>query len=205
MTEELRKLIYFTFELILLGAIVAVVALSATVGRASLNNFIDAHDARVNLPEVVAYSKGSVGYYELVDLIDSYASTAEVEISYPNDLGGTSVLTFTSATTNGKNIRLAVGSEAPEYGIDYTGEEYSRQSGKLYRNGVEVPATTLEVDMKIPTTSLNGLDDLYGNGVLDYEFVERLFNWAKDERFICTVTQLQDTSRIERITLQMQK
>lgn len=205
MTDELRKLIYFTFELILLGAIVAVVALSASVGRASLHNFVDAQDARLNLPEIVAYSKGSVGYYELVDLIDSYAPTAEVEISYPNDLGGTSIITFTTATTNGKNVRLAVGSAAPEYGIEYTGQEYSRQGGKLYRNGVEVPAITLEVDMKIPTTSLKGLDDLYGNGVLDYEFVERLFNWAKDERFICTVTQLQDTSRIERISLQMQK
>ena len=55
--------------------------------------------------------------------------------------------------------------------------------------------------------STERVDSLYGNGgVLDYEFfTERLFYVAKDERFICTVVQLQDTSQIERILLQMQK
>ncbi len=205
MTSELRKLIYFTIELILLGAIVTIVAVMALIGRDSLNVFVDAQYAKLSLPEVVAYSKGSVGYYELVDLIDSYAPVTEVEISYPNDVGGTSVVTFTSVTTNGKGIRLAVGSEAPKQGVAFSGHVYSRQGGKLYRNGIETTSALLEMDMKIPTTSLSGLDGIYGNGVLDYEFIERLFEWAKDERFICTVVQLQDTSHIERISLQMQK
>lgn len=205
MTSELRKLIYFTIELILLGAIVTIVAVMALIGRDSLNVFVDAQYAKLNLPEVVAYSKGSVGYYELVDLIDTYAPVTEVEISYPNDVGGTSVVTFTSVPTNGKGIRLAVGDKAPEYGETFSGHVYSRQEGKLYRNGVETTPVQLELDMKIQTSALNGLDSLYGNGVLDYEFVERLFYWAKDERFICTVVQLQDTSQIERISLQMQK
>lgn len=205
MTSELRKLIYFTIELILLGAIVTIVAVMALIGRDSLNVFVDAQYAKLSLPEVVAYSKGSVGYYELVDLIDTYAPVTEVEISYPNDVGGTSVVTFTSVTTNGKGIRLAVGDKAPEYGEAFSGHVYSRQEGKLYRNGVETTPALLELDMKIQTSALNGLDSLYGNGVLDYEFVERLFYWAKDERFICTVVQLQDTSQIERILLQMQK
>lgn len=205
MTSELRKLIYFTVELILLGAIVTIVAVMALIGRDSLNVFVDAQYAKLNLPEVVAYSKGSVGYYELVDLIDTYAPVTEVEISYPNDVGGTSVVTFTSVPTNGKGIRLAVGDKAPEYGETFSGFVYSRQEGKLYRNGVETTPALLELDMKIQTSALNGLDSLYGNGVLDYEFVERLFYWAKDERFICTVVQLQDTSQIERISLQMQK
>ena len=205
MTSELRKLIYFTIELILLGAIVTIVAVMALIGRDSLNVFVDAQYAKLNLPEVVAYSKGSVGYYELVDLIDTYAPVTEVEISYPNDVGGTSVVTFTSVPTNGKGIRLAVGDKAPEYGETFSGFVYGRQGGKLYRNGVETTPALLELDMKIQTSALNGLDSLYGNGVLDYEFVERLFYWAKDERFICTVVQLQDTSQIERISLQMQK
>ena len=205
MTSELRKLIYFTIELILLGAIVTIVAVMALIGRDSLNVFVDAQYAKLSLPEVVAYSKGSVGYYELVDLIDSYAPVTEVEISYPNDVGGTSVVTFTSVPTNGKGIRLAVGDKAPEYGETFSGFVYGRQEGKLYRNGVETTPALLELDMKIQTSALNGLDSLYGNGVLDYEFVERLFYWAKDERFICTVVQLQDTSQIERISLQMQK
>lgn len=205
MTSELRKLIYFTIELILLGAIVTIVAVMALIGRDSLNVFVDAQYAKLNLPEVVAYSKGSVGYYELVDLIDTYAPVTEVEISYPNDVGGTSVVTFTSVPTNGKGIRLAVGDKAPEYGETFSGFVYGRQEGKLYRNGVETTPALLELDMKIQTSALNGLDSLYGNGVLDYEFVERLFYWAKDERFICTVVQLQDTSQIERISLQMQK
>jgi hypothetical protein len=205
MTSELRKLIYFTIELILLGAIVTIVAVMALIGRDSLNVFVDAQYAKLSLPEVVAYSKGSVGYYELVDLIDTYAPVTEVEISYPNDVGGTSVVTFTSVPTNGKGIRLAVGDKAPEYGETFSGFVYGRQEGKLYRNGVETTPALLELDMKIQTSALNGLDSLYGNGVLDYEFVERLFYWAKDERFICTVVQLQDTSQIERILLQMQK
>ena len=205
MTSELRKLIYFTIELILLGAIVTIVAVMALIGRDSLNVFVDAQYAKLSLPEVVAYSKGSVGYYELVDLIDTYAPVTEVEISYPNDVGGTSVVTFTSVPTNGKGIRLAVGDKAPEYGETFSGFVYGRQGGKLYRNGVETTPALLELDMKIQTSALNGLDSLYGNGVLDYEFVERLFYWAKDERFICTVVQLQDTSQIERISLQMQK
>jgi hypothetical protein len=205
MTSELRKLIYFTIELILLGAIVTIVAVMALIGRDSLNVFVDAQYAKLNLPEVVAYSKGSVGYYELVDLIDTYAPVTEVEISYPNDVGGTSVVTFTSVPTNGKGIRLAVGDKAPEYGETFSGFVYGRQEGKLYRNGVETTPALLELDMKIQTSALNGLDSLYGNGVLDYEFVEKLFYWAKDERFICTVVQLQDTSQIERISLQMQK
>lgn len=205
MTSELRKLIYFTVELILLGAIVTIVAVMALIGRDSLNVFVDAQYAKLSLPEVVAYSKGSVGYYELVDLIDTYAPVTEVEISYPNDVGGTSVVTFTSVPTNGKGIRLAVGDKAPEYGETFSGFVYGRQEGKLYRNGVETIPALLELDMKIQTSALNGLDSLYGNGVLDYEFVERLFYWAKDERFICTVVQLQDTSQIERISLQMQK
>ena len=205
MTSELRKLVYFTIELILLGAIVTIVAVMALIGRDSLNVFVDAQYAKLSLPEVVAYSKGSVGYYELVDLIDTYAPVTEVEISYPNDVGGTSVVTFTSVPTNGKGIRLAVGDKAPEYGETFSGFVYGRQEGKLYRNGVETTPALLELDMKIQTSALNGLDSLYGNGVLDYEFVERLFYWAKDERFICTVVQLQDTSQIERILLQMQK
>jgi hypothetical protein len=205
MTSELRKLIYFTIGLILLGAIVTIVAVMALIGRDSLNVFVDAQYAKLSLPEVVAYSKGSVGYYELVDLIDTYAPVTEVEISYPNDVGGTSVVTFTSVPTNGKGIRLAVGSEAPKQGVDFSGFVYGRQEGKLYRDGVEKTPAQLEMDMKIQTSALNGLDSLYGNGVLDYEFVERLFYWAKDERFICTVVQLQDTSHIERISLQMQK
>ena len=205
MTSELRKLIYFTIELILLGAIVTIVAVMALIGRDSLNVFVDAQYAKLNLPEVVAYSKGSVGYYELVDLIDTYAPVTEVEISYPNDVGGTSVVTFTSVPTNGKGIRLAVGDKAPEYGETFSGFVYGRQEGKLYRNGVETTPALLELDMKIQTSALNGLDSLYGNGVLDYEFIEKLFEWAKDERFICTVVQLQDTSQIERISLQMQK
>lgn len=205
MTSELRKLIYFTVELILLGAIVTIVAVMALIGRDSLNVFVDAQYAKLSLPEVVAYSKGSVGYYELVDLIDTYAPVTEVEISYSNDVGGTSVVTFTSVPTNGKGIRLAVGDKAPEYGETFSGFVYGRQEGKLYRNGVETTPALLELDMKIQTSALNGLDSLYGNGVLDYEFVERLFYWAKDERFICTVVQLQDTSQIERISLQMQK
>ena len=205
MTSELRKLIYFTIELILLGAIVTIVAVMALIGRDSLNVFVDAQYAKLSLPEVVAYSKGSVGYYELVDLIDSYAPVTEVEISYPNDVGGTSVVTFTSVPTNGKGIRLAVGDKAPEYGETFSGFVYGRQEGKLYRNGVETTPALLELDMKIQTSALNGLNNLYGNGVLDYEFIERLFEWAKDERFICTVVQLQDTSQIERISLQMQK
>lgn len=205
MTSELRKLIYFTIELILLGAIVTIVAVMALIGRDSLNVFVDAQYAKLNLPEVVAYSKGSVGYYELVDLIDTYAPVTEVEISYPNDVGGTSVVTFTSVPTNGKGIRLAVGDKAPEYGETFSGFVYGRQEGKLYRNGVETTPALLELDMKIQTSALNGLDSLYGNGVLDYEFIERLFEWAKDDRFICTVVQLQDTSQIERISLQMQK
>ena len=205
MTSELRKLIYFTIELILLGAIVTIVAVMALIGRDSLNVFVDAQYAKLSLPEVVAYSKGSVGYYELVDLIDTYAPVTEVEISYPNDVGGTSVVTFTSVPTNGKGIRLAVGDKAPEYGETFSGFVYGRQEGKLYRNGVETTPALLELDMKIQTSALNGLDSLYGNGVLDYEFIERLFEWAKDERFICTVVQLQDTSQIERISLQMQK
>lgn len=205
MTSELRKLVYFTIELILLGAIVTIVAVMALIGRDSLNVFVDAQYAKLSLPEVVAYSKGSVGYYELVDLIDTYAPVTEVEISYPNDVGGTSVVTFTSVPTNGKGIRLAVGSEAPKQGVDFSGFVYGRQEGKLYRDGEEKTPAQLELDMKIQTSALNGLDSLYGNGVLDYEFVERLFEWAKDERFICTVVQLQDTSQIERISLQMQK
>jgi hypothetical protein len=209
MTSELRKLIYFTVELILLGAIVTIVAVMALIGRDSLNVFVDAQYAKLNLPEVVAYSKGSVGYYELVDLIDTYAPVTEVEISYSKDVGGTNVVTrvvtFTSVPTNGKGIRLAVGDKAPEYGETFSGFVYGRQEGKLYRNGVETTPALLELDMKIQTSALNGLDSLYGNGVLDYEFVERLFYWAKDERFICTVVQLQDTSQIERISLQMQK
>lgn len=205
MTSELRKLIYFTVELILLGAIVTIVAVMALIGRDSLNVFVDAQYAKLNLPEVVAYSKGSVGYYELVDLIDTYAPVTEVEISYPNDVGGTSVVTFTSVPTNGKGIRLAVGDKAPEYGETFSGFVYGRQEGKLYCDGEEKTPAQLELDMKIQTSALNGLDSLYGNGVLDYEFVERLFYWAKDERFICTVVQLQDTSQIERISLQMQK
>lgn len=205
MTSELRKLVYFTIELILLGAIVTIVAVMALIGRDSLNVFVDAQYAKLSLPEVVAYSKGSVGYYELVDLIDTYAPVTEVEISYPNDVGGTSVVTFTSVPTNGKGIRLAVGDKAPEYGETFSGSVYGRQEGKLYRDGVETTPALLELDMKIQTSALNGLDSLYGNGVLDYEFVERLFYWAKDERFICTVVQLQDTSQIERILLQMQK
>jgi len=205
MTSELRKLIYFTIELILLGAIVTIVAVMALIGRDSLNVFVDAQYAKLNLPEVVAYSKGSVGYYELVDLIDTYAPVTEVEISYPNDVGGTSVVTFTSVPTNGNGIRLAVGDKAPEYGEPFSVPVYSRQEGKLYCDGRETTPTQLEQDMKIKPFALNGLDSLYGNGVLDYEFVERLFYWAKDERFICTVVQLQDTSKIERISLQMQK
>jgi len=205
MTSELRKLIYFTVELILLGAIVTIVAVMALIGRDSLNVFVDAQYAKLNLPEVVAYSKGSVGYYELVDLIDTYAPVTEVEISYPNDVGGTSVVTFTSVPTNGKGIRLAVGDKAPEYGETFSVPVYGRQEGKLYRNGEETTPAQLEQDMKIKPFALNGLDSLHGNGVLDYEFIERLFEWAKDERFICTVVQLQDTSQIERISLQMQK
>lgn len=209
MTSELRKLIYFTIELILLGAIVTIVAVMALIGRDSLNVFVDAQYAKLNLPEVVAYSKGSVGYYELVDLIDTYAPVTEVEISYSKDVEGTGVVTrvvtFTSVPTNGKGIRLAVGDKAPEYGEPFSGFVYGRQEGKLYRNGVETTPALLELDMKIQTSALNGLDSLYGNGVLDYEFIERLFEWAKDERFICTVVQLQDTSQIERISLQMQK
>lgn len=205
MTSELRKLIYFTVELILLGAIVTIVAVMALIGRDSLNVFVDAQYAKLSLPEVVAYSKGSVGYYELVDLIDTYAPVTEVEISYSNDVVGTSVVTFTSVPTNGKGIRLAVGDKAPEYGETFSGFVYGRQEGKLYRNGVETTPVQLELDMKIWPSTLNGLDSLYGNGVLDYEFIERLFEWAKDERFICTVVQLQDTSQIERISLQMQK
>jgi hypothetical protein len=107
--------------------------------------------------------------------------------------------------TNGKGIRLAVGSEAPKQGVDFSGHVYSRQEGKLYCDGEEKTPAQLEQDMKIQPLELNGLDSLYGNGVLDYEFVERLFYWAKDDRFICTVVQLQDTSQIERISLQMQK
>lgn len=205
MTSELRKLIYFTVELILLGAIVTIVAVMALIGRDSLNVFVDAQYAKLNFPEVVAYSKGSVGYYELVDLIDTYAPVTEVEISYPNSVGGTSVVTFTSVPTNGKGIRLAVGDKAPEYGEPFSVPVYGRQEGKLYRNGEEKTPAQLEQDMKIKPFALNGLDSLYGNGVLDYEFIEKLFEWAKDDRFICTVVQLQDTSQIERISLQMQK
>lgn len=205
MTSELRKLIYFTVELILLGAIVTIVAVMALIGRDSLNVFVDAQYAKLNLPEVVAYSKGSVGYYELVDLIDTYAPVTEVEISYPNDDEGTCVVTFTSVPTNGNGIRLAVGDKAPEYGEPFSGHVYSRQEGKLYCDGEETTPTQLEQDMKLQPLELNGLDSLYGNGVLDYEFIERLFEWAKDDRFICTVVQLQDTSQIERISLQMQK
>jgi hypothetical protein len=213
MTSELRKLIYFTIELILLGAIVTIVAVMALIGRDSLNVFVDAQYAKLNLPEVVAYSKGSVGYYELVDLIDTYAPVTEVEISYSKEVedtsGGTSevtsVVTFTSVPTNGKGIRLAVGDKAPEYGEPFSGHVYSRQEGKLYCDGRETTPVQLALDMKLQPLELNGLDSLYGNGVLDYEFIEKLFEWAKDERFICTVVQLQDTSQIERISLQIQK
>lgn len=209
MTSELRKLIYFTVELILLGAIVTIVAVMALIGRDSLNVFVDAQYAKLNLPEVVAYSKGSVGYYELVDLIDTYAPVTEVEISYSKEVEGmnvvTRVVTFTSVPTNGKGIRLAVGSEAPKQGVDFSGSVYSRQEGKLYCDGYERTPEQLALDMKLEPLELNGLDSLYGNGVLDYEFIERLFEWAKDDRFICTVVQLQDTSQIERISLQMQK
>lgn len=210
MTSELRKLIYFTIELILLGAIVTIVAVMALIGRDSLNVFVDAQYAKLNLPEVVAYSKGSVGYYELVDLIDTYAPVTEVEISYSDYVKGTGVVTrvvtFTSVPTNGKGIRLAVGSEALKQGVDFSGHVYSRQEGKLYCDGRETTPAQLEQDMKIQQPlELNGLDSLYGNGVLDYEFIEKLFEWAKDDRFICTVVQLQDTSQIERISLQMQK
>jgi hypothetical protein len=185
----------------------------ALIGRDSLNVFVDAQYAKLSLPEVVAYSKGSVGYYELVDLIDTYAPVTEVEISYSRNVEGTSggtnvvtrVVTFTSVPTNGKGIRLAVGSEAPKQGVAFSGHVYSRQGGKLYRNGIETTSALLEMDMKIPTTSLSDLDGIYGNGVLDYEFIEKLFEWAKDDRFICTVVQLQDTSQIERISLQIQK
>jgi hypothetical protein len=212
MTSELRKLIYFTIELILLGAIVTIVAVMALIGRDSLNVFVDAQYAKLNLPEVVAYSKGSVGYYELVDLIDTYAPVTEVEISYSKEVEGTSggtdvvtrVVTFTSVPTNGKGIRLAVGDKAPEYGEPFSGV-YSRQEGKLYCDGYERTPEQLALDMKLEPLELNGLDSLYGNGVLDYEFIEKLFEWAKDDRFICTVVQLQDTSQIERISLQMQK
>lgn len=205
MTSELRKLIYFTIELILLGAIVTIVAVMALIGRDSLNVFVDAQYAKLNLPEVVAYSKGSVGYYELVDLIDTYAPVTEVEISYSKYVEDTRVVTFTSVPTNGKGIRLAVGDKAPEYGEPFSGFVYGRQEGKLYCDGKETTPAQLEQVMKIPESELNGLDSLYGNGVLDYEFIEKLFEWAKDDRFICTVVQLQDTSQIERISLQMQK
>ena len=210
MTSELRKLIYFTIELILLGAIVTIVAVMALIGRDSLNVFVDAQYAKLNLPEVVAYSKGSVGYYELVDLIDTYAPVTEVEISYSKYVEDTRVVTFTSVPTNGNGIRLAVGDKAPEYGEPFSGHVYSRQEGKLYCDGEETTPLQLALDMKILDmkileSELNGLDSLYGNGVLDYEFIERLFEWAKDDRFICTVVQLQDTSQIERISLQMQK
>ena len=218
MTSELRKLIYFTIELILLGAIVTIVAVMALIGRDSLNVFVDAQYAKLNLPEVVAYSKGSVGYYELVDLIDTYAPVTEVEISYSMKVEGTSevtrevtrVVTFTSVPTNGNGIRLAVGDKAPEYGEPFSGHVYSRQEGKLYCDGEETTPLQLALDMKILDmkileSELNGLDSLHGNGVLDYEFIEKLFEWAKDDRFICTVVQLQDTSQIERISLQMQK
>ena len=80
MTTELRKFIQLVFELILLGGVVTLVVMGANIGRASLNIYVAQQDSKDLLPDIVAYTKGSMGYYEIVDLIDTYAPTTDVII-----------------------------------------------------------------------------------------------------------------------------
>jgi len=207
MTSELRKFIELTFELILLGAIVTIAVLSANVGKASLNAYVIQQEARSQMPEVVEYTKGSVGYYELVDLIDSYAPTTEIIIKYKDQTYTYRTITFTLAI-DGKTVQLALGDIIPERGVHFTGVVYGRQDGNLYKNGVKVLPQVLESDMNLPLGSFRAMNvaqgGLAGNSVLDYNFIELLFEWAKDERFICTVIQTYETEHIDSIVLQMQ-
>lgn len=202
MTNELRRFIQLVFELILLGAIVTIAVTSAAVGKASLNNYVNIQDTRDVLPQAVEHLKGSVGYYELIDLIDSYASTTDVVVKYKDTMGNYSTMTFTTAI-DGKTVKLAVGNTIPKKGVAFTGLVYSRQGGVLYRNGLSTTTTVMETDMKLSYNALKGLDGLAGNGVLEYNFLECLFDWAKDARFVCTVTQSYGTDTIESIVLQM--
>lgn len=203
MTAELRKMIYLAVELMLLGGIITILVLSVMVGRASLNTYSEQRDMRQTLAPVVAYTKGTVDYYELVDLVDTYAPTTEVSITYRDSAGGLSTVVFTSAL-DGKAVRMTVGAVAPKKGEPFTGIVYGRQSGVLYRNGIATNTTVLESDMKLPLNALRSLNNLKGNGVLDYTFIEDLFDWTKDSRFVCTLEQSYDTGVINRVVLQMQ-
>ena len=100
-------------------------------------------------------------------------------------------------------MKLAVG-EPPVFGEPFTGEVYGRLDGKMYKNGLEVSTLVLEQSMGLPFGSLEGLNTVTGNGVLDYDFIERLLDFAKNERFICTVVQIKDSDKIAKITLEMQ-
>jgi len=202
MSTELRRFIELVVQLILISAIVTIMVVSATVGKASLTAYVDKKDAVQSLPSVVAYTKGSVGYYEIVDLIDSYGSTSEITVKYKNNEGNYSTMTF-SRYIDGVTVKLALG--IPQNGVDFTGTVYGRQNGELYKNGVLTTTSVMEIDMKLAPNSLNSLNGIVGNGVLDYNFIEALFEWAKNDRFVCIVEQIHGTGQIDRITLEMQK
>lgn len=203
MTAELRKMIYLAVELMLLSGVIAFLVLSAMVGRASLNTYSEMRATRLTLAPVVEYTKGTMDYYELVDLIDSYAPVTDVVITYRDNTGNFSTVAFTSAL-DGKAVKMTLGDTLPVKGEAFTGLVYGRQSGLLYRNGIISNTTVLEADMKLPLNSLRSLNNLKGNGVLDYTFIEDLFDWAKDARFVCTMYTSYDTGTVSKIMLQMQ-
>lgn len=204
MAHEMRKMVNLAAEVIFLSGLVLIVALAATAGRNSVNAFSEQQAMRPNLSVNVELTRGTIGFYELTDTIDFYAPSIDVHIEYTRN-GTNYKLTFTSSSEGGRAgdgaIRLLVSSSASST------KQYRRNAGALYRDGLKLSIASghelLASDMGLPASTLSALRNLPGNAMLGYEFTKALFEWAQDERFVCTVTQSYDTSDIEAITLRL--
>lgn len=196
MTSEARKMVILAADLVLLAALMVIVLLFANIGNKSADNLAEQQAMRLRQPESIEMTRGTIGYYELIDLIDFYSPIVDVTLKKD----AYHVLKFTVASrtenTSDSTVKLVVTTPTEEV-------EYRRGGGVLYRDGLATTNYQLETDFGLSPNSLEGLNNLSGSGMLGYEFTQALLSWAIDERFICTVEQTYDTATIDSITIEI--
>lgn len=199
MVDEVQKTIKLTIALGLLGVLLTVITVLSMLSRDSLDTYLGYKYTVENLPELSVNSGGTLGYYELLDAIDTYAIYVPMYITYVED--GVEYTMLYKRDKTGGTVRLEIYKgdkdsydETPSRNI----QVYSRVEGNLLRNGAIVDKVLLEYDLGI---DIGEVDRVASTGVLAYEFSEELYKSFINDRFVCTILTGYNDSNIESIEL----
>jgi hypothetical protein len=197
MDVEVRNIIRVAAEMILLAGVAVFAVVIITLGSADVGIYAEQRALSMQKDAGVEMTRGVIGYYELIEIVDSCAAYADVSVTYR--VGGLDyTCLFSARDTRGVYdgvMRLII--RRP------TGDPivYRRDKGQFYRNGVLSSEFILEDDMQLPAGSMRKAASVPGNGMLGFEFTSAFFEWARERYFICAVTQTYGTSDIESVSI----